>query len=262
MKVIEFDKLDIGFGKKRIISNLSAVISEGEFVGVFGPNGAGKTLLLRTILGLEEPLSGKVLLYGEPTHRGHPAIGYMPQLRHDFEGFSLTGKSYLAATMSGTGWGLPFLSKKYSQKIDNIVQLVGLEEVINRPFSQYSGGERQRLALAQALLGEPKILLLDEPLSSLDVGQQDKSVKLISSIQQQLDITVVITAHNVTPLMGVMTHIIYLAHGKAAIGTVDEVVNNKTLSWLYDTPVEVVRQGRNVVVLPKVAERDDHNDSH
>lgn len=262
LKAIEFKDAALGFGKKQIISKLNATILDGEFVGIFGPNGSGKTTLLSTVLGLLKPINGTILLYGDAPHRGNPIIGYMPQLRHDLETYPLTGRSYLSAAVNGSGWGIPLLNKGEQNQIDAVIQLVGLQSYIDRPFSQYSGGERQHLALAQALLGKPKILLLDEPLSNLDPGQQEKIIRLIKTIQQRLKMTVLLTAHNINPLLEAMDRILYLAHGKAVIGTVEEVVNSATLSWLYDTPVEVIHAGRNIWVTTKLQERDDHEGSH
>ena len=262
MNAVDFKEVSIAFGKKRILNNITAQIHQGEFLGIFGPNGAGKTIMLRTILGLLKPISGSVLLYGNPPQRGDPAIGYMPQIRHDLEAFPLSGRSYLSAVINGSGWGWPHIKKKQRVQMEQVIELVGIQDYIDRPFTQFSGGERQHLALAQALVGQPQILLLDEPLSSLDPGQQEKTISLIKVIQQKLNITVLLTAHNINPLLGAMDRVLYLGHGKAAIGTIDEVVNSTTLSMLYDTPIDVIRSGKNVSVIYKTPQRDDHDDSH
>ncbi len=259
MNAIEFQNASFGFGTKSILNNLTASIPHGSFVGIFGPNGAGKTLMLRTILGLTNLIDGKILIYGTPPKRGLLSIGYLPQFHHELESFPLSGRSFLSAAAQGCRWGFPFLNKKQNLEIEEVIQLVELQDYIDRPFMQYSGGERQRLGLALALLGKPKILLLDEPLSALDPGQQERIIKLIHSIQKALNFTVLMTGHNINPLIDVMDNIIYLSHGQAAIGTVDEVVNTTTLSQLYNTPVEVIRSGNNVWIMPKNPEKDDHD---
>lgn len=261
MNAIEFKNVSLGFGDKEILQNFTATISHGEFVGIFGPNGAGKTVLLRTVLGLLKPLKGSIYVYGNSPQQERASIGYMPQMRRDLDAFPISGRAYLATTLTGTGWGMPFLNRQQRDEIDQVIELVGMP-YIDRPLRQFSGGERQLLALAQTLLGHPKILLLDEPLSNLDPGQQEKIVSLIHTIQQRLSITVLLTAHNINPLLHVMNHIVYLAHGKAAIGSLEEVVNSKTLSWLYDTPVEVLHSGPNVWVMPKTLEREGHDEDH
>ncbi len=262
MGAIDFENLTLGFGKKQLLSQFSNTIEPKEFVGIFGANGAGKSTLLRAILGLIKPLSGSVQIHGSLAKRGHPDIGYMPQSKSDPPSHQLTGRSYLGVTLNGLGWGLPLLTTQQHQLIDEIITLTGLQEYIDRPYVQLSGGEKQRLALAQALLNRPKILLLDEPLSGLDPAQQMKMIHLIQSIQQQWGMTVLFTAHDMNPLLGVMTKVIYLAHGKIAVGTVDEVVNNDTLSWLYDTPIEVIPWGTNKLVIHKQSGASLHDVHH
>jgi len=262
LTALEFQDLTIAFENKAILKNFSATINHGQFIGILGPNGAGKSTFLRAILGLVKPISGHILVCEKPAQRGHPCIGYMAQAQHESQAFPLTGRSYLAAALNGTGWGMPFLTKPQRMQIERVIALVGLEEYVDRPVTQYSGGERQRLALAQSLLGQPKILLLDEPLSSLDPGQNEKIVSLVRSIQKELNITILLTSHNINPLIGTIDHIIYLAHGKAAIGSVDEIVNNKTLSALYDTPIEVIKSDGNVWVLQKNSGMSIHDRTH
>ena len=143
------------------------------------------------------------------------------------------------------------MNKAQQARVTEAITLAGLEDIIDQPYAQLSGGERQRLGLAQALINQPKALLLDEPLSSLDLKQQEKIITLIKDIQQQLKITVLFTAHDINPLLQVMDRIIYLAYGKAAIGTVAEVVTSSTLSWLYDTPLEVIPWEQSLLVVHK-----------
>lgn len=262
MKALEFKEATINFGPKDIFRNLNLSISEGEFVGIFGPNGAGKTSLMRSILGLIRPTSGNILVMGKPAHRGDQRIGYLAQIHHDTQSFPLTGRTYMSSALTGCGWGLPFLSKEHLCEIERVIELVDLQDYIDRPFSQFSGGEKQRLLLAEALLGNPPILLLDEPLSSLDPGQQEKIIDLIQVIQSQLHITVLFSAHNINPLLDVMTRLIYLAHGKAIIGTVAEIVNSETLSRLYDTPIEILKSGDNILVINKKSGTSIHNEHH
>jgi zinc/manganese transport system ATP-binding protein len=260
LNAIEFIDETISFENKKIVGHFNAAIPEGEFVGLFGPNGAGKSTLLKTILGLNKPIYGSALVFGRPPQRGNPEIGYMPQLRREPPSYPLNGRAFMEAALHGTGWGIPHLKKKEHKEIEEAIQLVGLEDYIDRPFTQYSGGERQRLALAQALLGRPKILLLDEPLSNLDPGQQEKIIHLVKEVQEKLQITVLFSGHHLNPLLGVMDHLIYMAHGKAAMGTVDEVVNSKTLSMLYDTPIEVFRKDGNIWVMRKTMGMENHDE--
>jgi zinc/manganese transport system ATP-binding protein len=251
LHAIEFEKLSLGYARRSLITDFCDTIPVGQFIGIFGQNGAGKSTLLRAILGLVTPVCGRILLHGKPVRCGHPDIGYMPQLRAQQPAHQLTGRIYLHATLNGLRWGLSFATQKQRIQIEEVIRLTGLQDYIDRPYGQLSGGERQRLALAQALVSQPKILLLDEPLSSLDPGQQKNMIHLIQTIQQQLNITVLLTAHDMNPLIPVMHRIIYLAHGKVACGQTHEVVNSATLSWLYDTPIAVIPWEQNILVIHK-----------
>ncbi len=216
---IEFKNLTLWFDKNKLIfDNFSATINKGELIGILGPNGAGKSSLLRIILGLQKLNAGSVLIRGKKTQQGMATIGYMPQLRNAPLPHRLTARSYLQATIDGFRWGIPLLKVTHRAQVDEVIDLVGIAGYVDRPLVQLSGGEKQRIALAQALLSKPKILLLDEPLSSLDPGQQAKMIDLIQRIQLQQELTVLLTAHDINPLLKVINHIIYLTHGKTAMG--------------------------------------------
>lgn len=249
MDVINIENLTLGFSEKRIIQNFCATVRAGEFVGIFGSNGAGKSTLLRALLGLVTPQSGRIDILGQCAKRGNVHIGYLSQFRQFANTNSLSGRAYLSAVYHGFRWGLPIHSKAEKMQLDQVIQLTNIGGFVDRPYLQLSGGERQRVALAQALIGNPKILLLDEPLSGLDPAQQEKIVHTIQTIQRQLNIAVLFTAHDINPLLGVMQQVIYLAHGKAAIGTVAEVVTSEKLSWLYDAPIEVIKHDELLFVI-------------
>jgi zinc/manganese transport system ATP-binding protein len=251
VNAIEFQNITLRFSHQPIIQNFSANIAIGEFIGIFGPNGAGKSTLLRTILGLISPTQGRVLILNKSIHRGHAAIGYMPQSRYSNHVNQLTGRSYIKATLQGCHWGYSFMTREQHAQVEEVIYLTDITKFVDRPYHLLSGGEKQRISLAQALLGQPKILLLDEPLSGLDPGQQEKIVTLIKNIQKKLNITVLFTAHDVNPLLNVMDRIIYLTHHKTAIGSVEEVITSEKLSWLYDAPIEVVRLENQLFVIHK-----------
>lgn len=262
MKSIEFQNITLCFNDRAIIRDFSAILSPGEFIGIFGPNGAGKSTLLRSILGLVQPSKGQILVFTKYVRRGNAVIGYMPQSRHLTASNKLTARSYITATLQGFRLGLPFINSEQRAEVNKVIHLVDIEKFVDRPYRELSGGERQRVSLAQALLGNPKILLLDEPLSGLDPGQQEKMVSLIKQIQQQLNITVLFTAHEVNPLLNVMDKIIYLTPTKAAIGSVKEVITSEKLSWLYDAPIEVVRLENQIFVIHKKLGTNLHEHPH
>jgi zinc/manganese transport system ATP-binding protein len=250
-------------GGRIVLDQVSAAIRPGEFIGVLGPNGAGKTTLLRAALGLLRPVSGEVRVFGERPGRGNRAAGYLPQQRAAVAELPLRGRDYVASAWQGERWGLPFLGRRGGQQVTRAIELVEAEGLADRPLSQLSGGELQRLLLAQALLGQPRLLLLDEPLIGLDPHFQQAVIALVRRIQQSQGITVLFTAHDLNPLLGAMDRVLYLGQRRAALGTVDEVITAEVLSLLYDTPIEVLRvKGRILVVAghgPVEAEAHLHN---
>lgn len=249
MNAIELNDLTLHFGPKVLLDHFSASIQKGEFIGIFGPNGAGKSTLFRVILGLQKINSGYVKVLDNPPRKGNPEIGYLPQIRQNPPAHQLTARTYINVTLDGYRWQWWGSDKKKKKLLDEVIELTHLQDIVDRPYRYLSGGERQRVSLAEALLNQPKILLLDEPLSGLDPAQQEKMVQLVKNIQSHRSITVLFTAHEMNPLLTSMDRLIYLAQGKAIMGTVDEVVNSEQLSQLYHTPIEVIRQGNYLIVI-------------
>jgi zinc/manganese transport system ATP-binding protein len=246
---IELDRATLARGGRIVLDAVSASIRPGEFVGIFGPNGSGKTTLLRALLGLLPPLSGEIRVFGGRLRRGNSTIGYLPQQRAPVADLLIRGWDFVASAWQGERWGLPLIGRRGQQQVMQAINRVEAQALANRRLSQLSGGELQRLLLAQALLGRPRILLLDEPLISLDPHFQQAIVSLVRHIQQAEGITVLFTAHDLNPLLGVMDRVLYLANRQAAIGTIDEVVTDEVLSRLYDMPIEVYRIKDRVAVV-------------
>lgn len=246
--MINFDHITIQYKKRIIIKDFSASIKKGEFIAILGANGAGKSTLLRALLGRVKLTQGNIVILGNQLQSGDPRIGYMPQMRHTLNS-RFSGRAKLSACFSGHRYGLPIVTKNNQDRIDEVINMVNADHYADRPFSELSGGERQRLLLAQALLNDPEILLLDEPLASLDPKQQQHLIQLIAKIQTQFSKTILFTAHDVNMLLPAIQRVIYLAHGKCAIGKVDEVINTKRLSDLYDTKIEVIKHHHRIFVL-------------
>ncbi len=251
------EDLSVGYKNQAVVSAFCGHIEQGQFVGVFGANGAGKTTLLQCALGLLKPVAGRLLVLGKVPRVGNRNIGYVPQVLPAIN-VPITGRSFLLAILQGNQWGLPIVRAKHRQEVDRVVELVGSEHYINRPFMQLSGGEKRRLLLAQALLNKPKILLLDEPLANLDPHYQYVLIDLLKRIHRELGITVLLTAHDVNPLLEVMTQVLYLARGNAAMGRVEEVITSQALSSLYGSPIEVIRlKGRILVIHSATGQHED-----
>jgi zinc/manganese transport system ATP-binding protein len=246
---IELKTLSLNRGSRTVLSDVTAAIGEGEFIGVFGPNGSGKTTLLQAILGLLTPAGGEILVFGAAAGSGSAAAGYLPQKRSSLGDLRLRGWDLVASAYNGHRWGVPYLGSAGHRDVTWALEMVEALDLAARPLSELSGGELQRLLLAQALLGKPKLLLLDEPLISLDPRYQRTVVELVKRIQSALGITVLFTAHELNPLLGVMDRVLYLGHGRAALGTTDEVVTSEVLSRLYDAPIDVLRLNGRIIVV-------------
>jgi len=239
----------VRLGGNEILHTINAEVAPGEFIGIFGPNGAGKSTLIRCILGLAPLSSGRISVFGVGAGRANRMIGYMPQSRVSLEGTALSARSMVAGVAAGDGWGLPWHSRKLKEEVDSVIELAGVAPFADRPFAVLSGGEKQRVGLAQALLGKPRLLLLDEPLASLDPRNQMLLIDRITQIKKTTDTTILFTAHDVNPLLGVMDRVLYIAGGAAAIGSLDEVITSAALSQLYKTDIRVIRVEGNIFII-------------
>lgn len=249
MYAIEADGVTLARGRRVVLAEVNLAIRPGEFIGVFGPNGAGKTTLLHAILGLLQPAAGKLKVFGAQPRRGNREAGYLPQQRASVADLCLRGWDFVASAWEGDRWGLPVPGRAGSREVDRAIGLVEAEAVAARPLCELSGGELQRLLLAQALLGKPKILLLDEPLLSLDLHFQEATVALVKRIQRDEGITVLFTAHELNPLLRAMDRVLYLGQGRAALGSVEEVIRSEVLTRLYGWPVDVLRVDERILVV-------------
>jgi zinc/manganese transport system ATP-binding protein len=232
-----------------VLNDVSFTISAGSFVGVLGTNGAGKTTLLRSVLGLVPPAAGRIGVLGRPPRRGNPAIGYMPQARRISAEIGLTGLDLVTGAAGGHRWGLPLASRADRDAALEVLEQAGALDLARRPLNELSGGERQRIFIAEALLGEPRLLLLDEPLISLDAASQRAIIELVHRIGRERGIAVLFCSHELNPLLHAIDEVLYLGRGQAAIGSVDEVINPATLSQLYGAPITVVRASGRIFVL-------------
>ncbi len=239
----------VQFGKRTILDGINLTIHEGEFIVVLGPNGAGKSTLLKLLLGLIRPGAGSVRVLGQPARRGNSAIGYAPQHRALEADLALRARDVVGFGLDGNRWGIGLPTRKRAALIDAALEEVDALSFANAPVGQLSGGEQQRLLIAQALLTNPRLLLLDEPLANLDINHAQEIVALIERICRERHVAVLLVSHDINPLLTVADRVLYIARGHSAIGTPGEVITSGTLTKLYGTPVEVVEAlGRLFVV--------------
>lgn len=249
MRVVEAQGLTLALGGRTVLNAVNLAIDAPAFIGVLGPNGSGKTTLMRAILGLIPPAAGHLLVLGTPAARGNPAIGYMPQTRGELASKRLSGWDFVASVVRGHRLGLPLLDAAGKREVAWALDMVGARDLARRPLAETSGGERQRLLLAQTLVGHPKLLLLDEPLISLDPHHQQAVVDLVKSLQVELGIAVLFSAHELNPLLGAIDRVLYLGGGHAALGTVAEVITSPVLSRLYGAAIDVVHVNGRIFVM-------------
>ena len=255
--------LSAGYGDRTIWSAASFTIPTGAFAVVLGPNGAGKSTLVRLLLGLLSPAGGSLEVLGRRPHRGSPLIGYVPQGAAFDPDFSIRGVDFVGLGIDGHRWGLPPPSWTRTERmkrtaVADAIDAVGAGAYADRPMGRLSGGEQQRLLLAQALVGRPRILLLDEPLSNLDVRNQGAIVGLIEEVARASGLTVVMVAHDVNPLLPLLDLVIYVAQGRVAAGAPAEIITSESLSRIYGAPVEVIRDRRGRVFVVGLDEEVAH----
>ncbi len=240
----------LSFGERTLWDDLDLRVAPGEFVAVLGPNGSGKTALLKVLLGQLALNSGHAEIAGRPARAGNSDVGYIPQQKAIDEGLPLRGRDLVGLGFDGHRWGLGFRGRsERKQVVDRAITEVGAAAFADAPLGTMSGGEQQRLRVAQALVGDPKVLLCDEPLLSLDLANQRLVSNLIDRRRKTHDTAVMFVTHEINPILPLVDRVLYLVDGQFRIGPASEVMTSTVLSELYQTDVDVLKvRGRLVVV--------------
>ena len=261
--VLRLTDARLAYGSRTLWSGLDLDVRAGEFVAVLGANGSGKTSLLRVILGLQSPTSGRVDINGRPAQRGSKDIGYVPQQRRADPLTPMRARDFVGQGLDGHRWGFGLPSGARRAQIAEALAAVQADAYANVPIGLLSGGEQQRVRIAQALVADPSLLLCDEPLLSLDLTSQRTVTSLVDRRRRERDTAVLFVTHEINPVLPYVDRVLYLAGGRFRIGTVDDVLNSATLSELYDAPVEVVHVGGRILVagVPDTPEQA-HHDHH
>lgn len=238
---VALDEVAVSRGGRRLWSHGTFALPAGACVAVIGPNGSGKTTLFQVLLGLVAPEAGSVRVLGERPRRGNTRIGYVPQNYTASVGDAIRCRDLVTLGLTGTRWGLRPPRASERRRVDAALDAVGVAAHADDRVSRLSGGQQQRVAIAQALVDEPDLLLLDEPLSSLDMASQNDVVSLIADIRARRDVTIMVVSHDMNPLLPVLTGAVYLLDGHAHYDEIGAVVSSELLTHLYGTPVRVVR---------------------
>jgi zinc/manganese transport system ATP-binding protein len=257
---IELDGASVLIGGRGIWSDVSVRMARGEFVALLGANGSGKSTLLKVVLGALPLAAGSARILGRAPGQANLSIGYLPQRRAFDHSTRLRGRDIVRLGLDGDRWGVPLplawrrnghgSERRARERVSEAIELVDAGAYADRPIGACSGGEQQRLLIAQALVGKPQLFLLDEPLDSLDLPSQAAVAALVAGICRRAGVGVLLVAHDVNPLLPYLDRVIYLARGRAVEGSVAEVITSETLTRMYGLPVEVLRasDGRLVVV--------------
>jgi len=239
--LVELDDVGVRLGGRQILQHVTTGIGQGEFTGLIGPNGAGKTTLLRVILGLQEVSQGVVRKSG--------TVGYVPQKLLIEPDMPLRVKDVVSLGIDGHKLGIRFPSRERTALVEDMLTAVGADGYKNARVGELSGGEQQRVMIAHALVAKPDLLLLDEPLANLDISSAQGIVTVLADLSRKEGIAVLLSAHDMNPLLGVMDRIVYVANGRVASGPTDEVVTSEGLTRLYGHRVDVVRVQNRVLVV-------------
>jgi len=246
--ILGVDGVSVALSGRQILDDVSFTVGPGEFTGLIGPNGAGKTTLLRVILGLQRAARGTVTVHGQPGSQ-RSAVGYVPQKVLLDPDMPIRARDLVALGADGSRYGIRLPSRQRAQAVREMLHAVDAERFADVRVGYLSGGEQQRVLIAQALISRPRLLLLDEPLANLDLRSGQEIIALLARLAREQQIAVLLSAHDLNPLLPVMDHVVYLAAGRAASGPTGEVITSEVLSRLYGYHIEVLHAAGRILVV-------------
>ena len=248
-EMLAVDRVSVAFPGRQVLTDVSFTLERGAFCGLIGSNGSGKTTLLRTILGFQTPGAGDIRIDSVPRSGAAGTVGYVPQKIQFDPDVPLRARDLVELGLTGHRLGLPWPSKARARLVDEMLAAVDAQGFADQRVGNLSGGQQQRVLIAHALIRQPKLLLLDEPLANLDLAHQQEAVALVARVCRTRGVTVMLVAHDINPLLSVTDRVIYIARGRSAIGKPETVINSRSLSQLYGSPVEVVQSQDRYFVL-------------
>ncbi|MFI9273504.1 metal ABC transporter ATP-binding protein [Kitasatospora sp. NPDC052896] len=247
--VLSLAGVSVWRGGRRILDEVEFSLGPGEFTGLIGSNGAGKTTILRVVMGMLAPTEGRILVDGRPLGRRNRSVGYVPQKVLIDPDAPLRARDLVGLGLDGERVGVRTPSRQRRQHVEEMLDAVDASAFADSRVGNLSGGEQQRVLIAHALISRPRLLLMDEPLANLDIRSGQEIVDLLARIAKEQRIAVLLSAHDMNPLLPVLDRVVYVAGGRTAVGTTDEVVRTEVLSKLYGHPVNVLRVDGRVLVV-------------
>jgi zinc/manganese transport system ATP-binding protein len=260
--VLDVEHVSVSFSGRKILDDVSFQVNRGEFTGLIGSNGVGKTTLLRTILGLQRTDSGEIRINGVPLSHRAPSLGYVPQKVSLDPDIPVRARDFVALGLDAQRYGFSRRTKEQRDRVEELLVDVDAERFADSRVGSLSGGEQQRILIAHALVSQPSLLLLDEPLANLDPRSVQEIVALLHRVASDHDVAVLLSAHEMNALLPVMDRIVYVTNGRAASGTTDEVVRSDVLSALYGHHVDVLKLHGRVLVVAEPGQEDHEIPEH
>lgn len=247
--MLSIDRLTVSFPGRTVLQDVSFEVGRGEFCGLIGSNGSGKTTLLRAILGFQKASSGAIRINGLQGRAGLAVVGYVPQRNFVDPDMPLRARDLVALGLDGNRLGLPLSSRKRADLVQEILDAVGADGFADQRIGRLSGGQQQRVLIAHALIRRPQLLLLDEPLANLDIRSVAEIVALLERLSVEHQVSVLLSGHDMNPLLSRMDRIVYLANGRAASGRTEDVMRTEVLSQLFGYHINVIHiHGRVLIV--------------
>jgi len=261
---IEVDRLQCAYDGVPVLEDVTLAITRGAFVGIVGPSGAGKTTLLRALLGAVPRMAGSIRIFGEEISAGRvPPIGYVPQLETVDWNFPVTVREVvgMGLAVGGRLFSLPWLSRDHRSRVHGLLERLGLGELANRHIRDLSGGQQQRVFLARALVREPRLLLLDEPTTGVDIKTRHAVLHLLADLNHE-GVTVLLTTHDLNSVAAHLPQVICLNRRLVAQGPPASVFTPSVLEATYGAEMVVLRQGELTVIADRLGVFRDITDQH
>lgn len=239
-KLIEIEKITAAYGNKTVLRDVSVTVYKDDFLGIIGPNGGGKTTLLKVILGLLSPTSGAIRFFGEGCREVSTLkIGYLPQLNNIDKKFPVSVREVIASGLAAEKPLFRPFGPKQNERIEEVIEQMGLEELSGRAIGELSGGQLQRVLLGRSIVSRPQVLILDEPNSYVDKRFESRFYQLLEEINKESSI--ILVSHDIGTVLAMVKNIACVNENLHYHSGVD--VSEEWLGEKYACPIELVGHG-------------------